>query len=180
MYERLRMTIEACGEPQGKRILDVGCGSGRFMIPLAERGALVTGLDPAPSMLRIAEALADARGVRDRCTFVTGDVQSFQPEARFDIVLGVGLFDYLADPQPALARMMELANARTILTFPCKWTWRAPVRKLRLGLRGCPVFFYTRRRVHDLVESAGGFIEQIERIGKIYFVSTNIHKAGTR
>ena len=170
MYDRYRMTLEACGDVSGKSVLDVGCGSGRFMIPLAEKSATVTGLDPAPSMLKIAEGLSEQHGVRERCRFVTGDVQSFPTGEQFDVVLGVGLFDYLVEPVDALRRMIGMARECVVLTFPFRWTYRAPIRKLRLAMHGCPVYFYSRRQVYDLVESAGGQVERFEVIGKIYFV----------
>jgi SAM-dependent methyltransferase len=41
------------GELEGRRVLDVGCGTGRFSAALAER-AKVWGLDPSPEMLEVA------------------------------------------------------------------------------------------------------------------------------
>jgi len=38
-----------------KRILEVGCGTGRFSIEIAKNGALVTGLDPSRTMLKQVE-----------------------------------------------------------------------------------------------------------------------------
>lgn len=37
--------------PQGAKILDVGCGTGRHAIPLAQKGYQVTGIDSSPEML---------------------------------------------------------------------------------------------------------------------------------
>ena len=42
--------------------------------------------------------------------------------------------------------MRELSKDKAILAFPRFWTWRAPVRKVRLNARGCDVYFYTRER----------------------------------
>ena len=44
----------------GRRVLDVGCGTGRLAVALAERGARVWGVDPSEAML--AEAKAHAEG----------------------------------------------------------------------------------------------------------------------
>jgi ubiquinone/menaquinone biosynthesis C-methylase UbiE len=44
----------------GQRVLDVGCGTGRFALALAERGARVWGVDPSEDMLR--EARSNAAG----------------------------------------------------------------------------------------------------------------------
>lgn len=43
--------IALCGDVAGRRLLDVGCGSGYFARAMAERGAVVTGVDLSPAML---------------------------------------------------------------------------------------------------------------------------------
>jgi len=54
MKERFNVTLNACGSDK-KTILDIGCGAGRFCIPLAERGMDVTGVDYSNEMIRMAE-----------------------------------------------------------------------------------------------------------------------------
>ena len=59
MYERYRLTFETCGNITGKSVLDVGCGSGRYSIEFAKRGAVsVVGIDFAPNMLTLASHYA--------------------------------------------------------------------------------------------------------------------------
>jgi SAM-dependent methyltransferase len=48
--------LQLLGEVKGQRILDAGCGEGRFARMLAERGALVTGIDLSGRMLELAQA----------------------------------------------------------------------------------------------------------------------------
>jgi len=45
-----------CGEVQGKDVLDVGCGEGRFCRMLAARGARTTGIDPTATLIQTARA----------------------------------------------------------------------------------------------------------------------------
>jgi malonyl-CoA O-methyltransferase len=51
---RLAALLRHCGELNGKRVLDAGCGKGRFAARLLQRypGAHVTGLDISPELLR--------------------------------------------------------------------------------------------------------------------------------
>jgi ubiquinone/menaquinone biosynthesis C-methylase UbiE len=74
-YDRLRPvdanwwelfeTVVAEGDLLGRRVLDVGCGTGRFAAALAERGAKVWGVDPSPEMLAQARrASAEAVGFK--------------------------------------------------------------------------------------------------------------------
>jgi len=170
MYERFRRTVGECSEP-GLRVLDVGCGSGRFSVAVARAGASeVLGLDFAENMLEIARQLAQREGVGERCRFLAGDFMERTFDQPFDVTLAIGLFDYVADCRPFLRKMRRVSRRKVVATFPRRWTWRAPVRKLRLALCGCPVFFFTRSEVERLMADAGFARFAIQRIGKIYFV----------
>jgi 2-polyprenyl-3-methyl-5-hydroxy-6-metoxy-1,4-benzoquinol methylase len=59
----------------GDPILEMGCGSGRILIPLAEAGFNVTGLDTSRPMLDRAEAAIARSGVGVRVTLVEGDMR---------------------------------------------------------------------------------------------------------
>jgi len=170
MYERFRRTVAECSEP-GLSVLDVGCGSGRFSVAVARAGAReVVGLDFAESMLDIARRLAEKEGVADRCRFLNADFMEQKFARPFDVTLAIGLFDYVADCMPFLRKMRRLSRSKVVAVFPRKWTWRAPVRKVRLALRGCPVYFFTRPQVERLMAQAGFERLTIDRLGKLYFV----------
>jgi SAM-dependent methyltransferase len=68
----------------GQTVLELGCGTGRVTIPIAQAGAEVTGLDNAPAMLDVARRKAtDAGNPR----WVLDDMASFQLEQRFGLVI---------------------------------------------------------------------------------------------
>jgi len=48
------LTLALIGEVEGQRVLDLGCGTGRYCVLLAQRGATVIGLDPSRGMLEQA------------------------------------------------------------------------------------------------------------------------------
>jgi len=58
MYQRFAWVMQQAEDMGPRTVCDVGCGSGRFVTALAQRGARVTGLDFAPEMLRLARELA--------------------------------------------------------------------------------------------------------------------------
>ncbi len=49
--------------PEPGRLIDLGCGTGRLLLPFAERGFRVVGVDLSEEMLRVASAKADAAGL---------------------------------------------------------------------------------------------------------------------
>jgi SAM-dependent methyltransferase len=72
----------------GSRVLDLTCGPGLYAVPLAQRGAQVTGVDFSPASIAHARRLADEAGVALRCAFVEADVRQYDPEpAAYDAAL---------------------------------------------------------------------------------------------
>lgn len=69
-------------------ILDVGCGTGRVMFPLARAGFNVHGIDNEPRMLERARALLDAeQELTDRMHFHEGDARTFEFPVKFGLTL---------------------------------------------------------------------------------------------
>ena len=171
MYQRFSWVLQHSGDIQGKAVCDLGCGSGRYLVAYALAGAhRVLGIDAAPNMLERASILIRQAGVSDRCELRKVNIQHYSGEERFDITLAVGLFDYVKDPCPFLCKIRTMTASRFLVTFPRLWTWRMPVRKVRLGLLGCPVNFYTTQQVETLLREAGFLCKRIDRLGAIFCV----------
>lgn len=83
---------------QGARVLDVGCGIGRWSRFLATRGAQVLGVDLSPTMILQARRRASEQGVADRCRFAVADLSQLDLGEKFDIVLGVTVLQHILDP----------------------------------------------------------------------------------
>ena len=73
--------------PEGARLLDLCCGTGRVAAALEARGLRVTGLDSSAEMLRLARRRAPAS------EFVHADARTFRLPPRFDAALST--FDSL-------------------------------------------------------------------------------------
>jgi len=69
-------------------VLELACGTGRVLLPCAEAGALITGLDASPAMLtRCKEKLAAySSEVRDRVRLIEGDMRDFKLAERFELI----------------------------------------------------------------------------------------------
>ena len=171
IHRRYELTFELCGEDlSGKRALDIGCGSGRYSIELARRGAEVVGLDFAPAMIDLAGELAAEAGVADRCDFEQCDFLSWCEPHHFDICLGIGFFDYIEHPGAFLERIYRLGASHAVFSFPKRWTLRTPTRWVRLNMNNCPVYFYGKSEVDGLLREAGWTSFEIHSLSRDYLV----------
>lgn len=76
IYDRISKEIVYDYLRNCHHVLDVGTGTGRFAIYLAERGVNVVALDSSKEMLEIAKQKARQEGCKNRIQFVLGDVES--------------------------------------------------------------------------------------------------------
>jgi cyclopropane fatty-acyl-phospholipid synthase-like methyltransferase len=171
MYERFQFTIANCEPIKGRTFLDVGCGNALYSLELARKGAAkVVGIDISEVMIGICRKSAEGENLSDRCTFIQTDLLEYEPEAKFDVSFGIGLFDYIRDPLPVLKKMREVSTDKAIMAFPRLWTWRAPVRKVRLTMKGCDVYFYSAAHINKLMKDAGFSRHEATKVGKLYCV----------
>lgn len=164
----LRQRTEMClrGAGGARRVLEVGCGSGRVAVALAQAGVEhVTGIDLSDEMCRLAGELAERLGQADRCRFVCASAEAYEPDEPFDAVVAMGVFDYVADPVAMLARLRRLSSGRLVASFPRKRMLLNLPRRLWLKTKRCPVYFYGRRTVEDLMRGAGLELIEVWPIG---------------
>ena len=177
VQKRLEINVEKLQPLAGKKILDVGCGSGRFCIAFAQGGAAkVIGIDFAPAMIEIADKIATEAGVGDKCEFVIGgfpeDID--ESEGPFDACTGNGFFDYVEHPVPIITRMRELTRGKLILSFPKAVEWRVPVRRVRFWLKGTPLFLYREAQVRDILTKSGVTNYEFIHLDRDYLVVADV------
>jgi SAM-dependent methyltransferase len=85
------------GTARGARVLDIGCGDGRFLAAMAARGAAcVEGLETDPVAARLARRRTGAT-IHER-----GIEQADLPEAGFDLVSLLHVLEHVPDPRATL------------------------------------------------------------------------------
>jgi len=170
IHRRFQLVFELCGEVANKQVLDVGCGSGRYGVEFSRRGAEVTGLDFAPTMVELARKAAAAAGVAARCRFFQADFLSWREPHHFDICLAIGFFDYIGEPEAFLRKIHSITAECAVFSFPIRWTLRSLTRWLRLKLNGCPVYYYDEAEVVRLLREASWKSIAVHRLSRDYLV----------
>ena len=170
VQKRFALTLELLAPLDDRRVLDVGCGSGRYCIAFAQLGAAkVVGIDYAAAML----ALADRHAVEANVSAVCEFRQAAFPNGalageRFDCTTAMGYFDYVPDPIAHLARMKELTVGSIVASFPKRRDFRAPLRRLRFKLNSCPLFLYSAADVESAFVQAGVPSFELIDLGRDY------------
>lgn len=88
--------------------LELACGTLRVLLPLAQSGVRVTGIDESPYMLELAQKKMDAadENVRARISIEQGDMRSFDLARRFDLIyIPFNTFGILTEIQDQLAAL---------------------------------------------------------------------------
>jgi SAM-dependent methyltransferase len=113
IFARRRETVLELLDESGASgtLLDFGMGPGVFAQAVADRGFEFVGVDISPEMVERARDL----GI-PRATYVVGDLDALgQFRERADVVLAVGLIDYLEDPEDGLRRLSECLRPGGVL-----------------------------------------------------------------
>jgi SAM-dependent methyltransferase len=76
--------------PGAKTVLDLGCGTGRHDLLLAEKGYEMTGVDMSEEMLAVANSqLSSLNSQRSSCNFLQGDIRTVRLDKTFDVVVSL-------------------------------------------------------------------------------------------
>jgi SAM-dependent methyltransferase len=94
-----------CGPP----ILELACGTGRVLLPLAQQGYEVSGVDVSPAMLAIARRKVAAAGLANRVVLVEQDMRDLELGRRFNLAfVAANSFMHLADTDDQLVALCSI------------------------------------------------------------------------
>jgi len=101
---------------QGKRLLDVGCGTGKSFLPMLEQGWEVTACDISPAMVALAR-----EKVGDRVELFVADMRELPVYGEFDVVFclddAVNYLLSIEELEQALAGMRSNLGPGGLLLF---------------------------------------------------------------
>jgi ubiquinone/menaquinone biosynthesis C-methylase UbiE len=102
-----RRLLEDAGLRAGMHVLDLGCGPGDVSLLAAEvvgEQGSVLGVDTNASVLQIAQARAQAAGLR-QVSFQVGNIDELALTQRFDAIVGRLILMYVREPADVLRQL---------------------------------------------------------------------------
>jgi SAM-dependent methyltransferase len=144
--------LDALGPVADRQILEIACGTGRFTVMLAERGADIVGLDISAPMLQQGREKALRAGVMDHLEFMRGDAARLPfPDDHFEAVFAIRFFHLADTPEAFLSEMARVARDQVVFdTFNAMSSRSAYNWLLPMGSR-----LYDDEEVRDLIADSG-------------------------
>ncbi|HEY7790829.1 MAG TPA: class I SAM-dependent methyltransferase [Vicinamibacterales bacterium] len=162
-----RVLREFLGTIAGRRVIDVGTGTGRAALTLARGGADVVGIDASAEMLRVARTRADAE--RLEIDFREGDAHGLAfPDRSFDAAVSFRVLMHTPGWRQCLGELCRVARDRVIVDYPaaCSAALLQSIGRrilARLGRRTEPYRVFTARGIRRTLEANGFRIAAVHR-----------------
>ena len=90
------------------RIIELMCGSGRLLLPLAHEGFAVSGIDISPALIEQARQTLEQAGYAERVALYTGDVRAPIPGGPYDLAfVALNSFMHLINVEDQIATLIQ-------------------------------------------------------------------------
>jgi len=135
---------------QGKRVADVGAGTGRYSRMLVELGAEeILAMEPSSAIKILKQNTASCSNIQ----YLQGTANQIPPGA-FDLILCIGVLQFIHDPLPSLKAMGQALNPNGKLFL---WVYGEENNHLYLSFVR-PMRNLTSRMPHELLDKLAGLL----------------------
>ena len=151
--------LSLLGEVKGRKIVDVGAGTGRFSIPLQKAGGVVTACDVSPEILKVL-----ARKNR-HIEIVVGEAESLPfPDNSFDIVTAAFLIVHLKNPTRFFDEVYRVLKDGGLFLVTNVNQKDPPVVETKEGSIIIESFYHRPEEIREILEELAFSIEQEKNI----------------
>ncbi len=149
-----RRTLAFAPQPSaGNRLLDIGCGTGDFLVQARAKGFVVTGVEFSESSCETARSRVDG-------TIVLGSLESASfPDASFDVIATTDVIEHVRDPGSFTREMRRVLapGGVALVTTPSTDSWSSKLLGSRWMEYKTEHLFYFDRQSLIATLQAGGF-----------------------
>ena len=155
------------GRIQGRRVLDVGTGTGRAALVLAQGAAYVTAIDASEQMLAVARRRAAEHGVN--VTFLIGDAHTLEFKDRtFDVAVCLRVLMHTPQWRRCLGELCRVSDQLVVFDYPSARSvalLHSMTRRVMHALGGLtePYRVFTDRAIADALDRGGFRVLNVNR-----------------
>ena len=155
MRLRYNLVLKYSANTKIETILDVGCGGGVYCEALLNMGKIVTGLDIADGMLKLAEQKTKRFAAEDKVNYIHSGYIEHAFAEEFDTAVLVGFFDYIKSPLEIFEKLKTEVNKELLMSFPKSGGFLGWQRKIRYRMRNCPLYYYSKTDLESMFAKVG-------------------------
>ena len=133
--KRIRRQIVQTYVKHGMKILDIGCGTGSFLIDATKAGAITTGVDISTGMLEIAKKRIAINGMQDRIKLYNAgvvEIDSLFTKNSYDLIISTLVFSELFSEERSLVlhQIIKLLKPKGKFVIAEEVQPRNPIKRL--------------------------------------------------
>jgi len=157
---------------RGAKVLDIGCGYGRFSFIASTLADKVVGVDMTKSAIDVATKIKESFGI-DNVDFVCKSIEEFETDDRYDFIILSGTLEHVIDAPPILNKINGLLGDEGVFVTdsPSEFNFRGIFHASLWKLFNFPmtlsdVRIVTPKYMDELAAETGFTVERI--IGTLY------------
>lgn len=150
---RLLQSILAGWPRRGRKLLEIGCGTGLFLEVIYQMGFDITGLDSSPAMI-----MAARQRLQNRADLHLGDGELMPfDDSEFDYAFLWSVLEFTEDPQAMLKEAARVAEKGLVIGFLNKNSLYYTMNVRGTGSTLDKGTWFTWCEIQDLIKEATGF-----------------------
>ncbi len=171
LESEIALLRRGAGDFKGKAVLEVGCGTGRFLLALGHEGGRAVGVDRDPAMLNFARRQT-TQNLAGHFEWIEGDALAIPfPDGVFDVVFANTLLCFCKNPVAVIREMVRVCRpgGRVLIGelnpfSPCQW-WR----RLKAAFGSGSFVGASWHRPRDLLTALAASGLQTQWVGRAIF-----------
>lgn len=145
-----RAVFSSIQDQRVQEVLDVGCGTGNYLIHLAARDFSVVGLDSSIAMIRVAKKKVRESGID--VDLVVGQAENLPfKERAFGLVISILALCFIGDEAKAISEMKRVSRRQCTMVVATlnRWSLYSIDRKLRAKIKNS---VYRKAHFHSIID----------------------------